>query len=213
MKTAILFGASGLVGGQCLKQLLENPAYGRVLSIGRRSLGVTHPKLSEKTINFEKIDQFKDLIRGDDLYYCLGTTLSQAGSRKNFEAVDFDYPLQIARFALANGVSKWLMVTSIGSSASSPSFYLRVKGKLEKELSTLPFQGCHFFRPSLLLGKRPTKRVLEELFIPLAKAIRPLMIGPLRKLRPIDVAAVASSMIAVAQNPASKSGVHYPKED
>lgn len=205
-KTALILGYTGLVGGHCLSQLLESPVYDQVIAIGRRSSGFTHPKLAEKIIDFENLQQFADAFTGDDLFYCLGTTIAKAGSQESFTRVDFQYPLEIARIAHARGLKKWLMITSVGASDRSPNFYLRTKGEAEREISKVGFSETHFFRPSFLLGERTENRPLERAIAPLLKVLAPIMMGPFSQYRPVEAARVASQMIETAQkvNP----GIH-----
>lgn len=208
-KTAILFGGTGLVGRHCLTLLLEVPRYGAVVSFGRRLSGITHPKLTEYVVDFNRIEDFCNSIRGDDLFYCLGTTLDRAKSREAFRRVDYDYPVAIARAAAANGISNWLMISSIGASATSPNFYLRVKGELERKISGSAFRGVHIFRPSLLLGERSERRFAEVLAAPVMKALSPLLMGPLRKYRPTPARTLARRMIEVAKAESSGVAIHY----
>ena len=207
-RTAIVFGATGLVGRQCLDLLLSSSAYSRVTVFVRRSTELRHPKLVERVVDFGKVDSFREEVRGDDLYYCLGTTIAKAGSRAAFRSIDFELPAEIAKSAMKNGVSRWLMVTSIGASESSPSFYLRVKGELEQKIAGLSFKSAHFFRPSLLLGKRSEVRLLEGLSMPVARALSPLLFGSLRKYRPVDAREVAAKMIEEALTGKAGTNVH-----
>ncbi|MCB0588438.1 MAG: oxidoreductase, partial [Phaeodactylibacter sp.] len=130
-KTALLFGASGLVGNQCLLQLLGHPAYRKVISFGRRKLELEHPRLEQHVINFDNLEKYGSLFKGHDLFSCLGTTMSKAGSREAFFRVDFTYAYESARLAVANGASQLLLVSSVGADPESLFFYTRVKGELE----------------------------------------------------------------------------------
>lgn len=209
MKTAILFGATGLIGGHCLRHLLDPKfGYDRVISFGRRAVDLENPRLVQKRIDFDRLEKHADEIRGDDLYYCMGTTLKQAGSQEAFRRIDFDYPVQIAKIAARNGVRRWLMVSSIGASADSPFFYLRTKGEGEAEIAKLPFQSVHFFRPSFLLGARSESRVLENVFNPIAQAFAPLLVGKLRRFRPIQGSEVADMMLRAAQSGEAGTQIH-----
>ena len=105
-RTALLFGATGLVGGQCLDLLLSSPAYSRVVVFVRRSTEVRHSKLEERVVNFDDVSSFRDEVRGEDLFYCLGTTIAKAGSREGFRKIDFDLPAEIARIASENGITR-----------------------------------------------------------------------------------------------------------
>lgn len=209
LKTAVLLGGTGLVGSRCLETLLEDPRYDCVVTVGRRPIGITHPKLADRVVDFENIERYQDAFLGDDLFYCLGTTHSQAKSREAFRRVEFDYPKRIAEIAAGCGMKKWLMITSVGSSPRSPYFYLRVKGECEREISAMSFQVIHIFRPSFLIGKRPRKRPLEDAVIPLARAMAPFLVGPLRNFRPTEVSDLAKRMVEAAQSDVAGVQIHH----
>ncbi|MBF0236300.1 MAG: oxidoreductase [SAR324 cluster bacterium] len=199
MTQAILVGGSGLVGQECLKYLLQHSAYENIILLLRKPLNVNNPKVKEHLIDFDHLDSCQDLIRGDDLFCCLGTTIKQAGSQEAFKRVDHDYPLQIARIAQKNGVNHCAIVTALGANKSSAVFYNRVKGEVEAGLSEIPFTSLHFFRPSLLLGNRNEFRIGEEIgkyAMPLFTSFLP---RKLRKYRPIQADTVAFAMVHMAQ--------------
>lgn len=198
MKTALLAGATGLVGGHCLNELLTSPHYESVVSIGRRPLGRSHPKLREVTTDLHAVAP--DLIAGvDDVFCCLGTTIKKAGSRDAFRRVDFDMPLGLARAALAAGATRYCLVSSIGAGPRARTFYLRVKGEVEEELRDLGFRSLLMFRPSLLLGDRSEPRVGEHLAELALQVVNPLLRGGWRKYRGIEAAAVARAMVRLAE--------------
>jgi uncharacterized protein YbjT (DUF2867 family) len=198
MRTAVLLGATGLVGGHCLRALLDSPQYGRVITLGRRPTKAASPKLVEHVFDFERIAEQSELLEADDVFYCLGTTLAQAGSREAFRRVDFDYPTRIAQAAQGAGVRRWMMISSVGASPRSPFFYLRVKGEAEEAIARSGISQIHFFRPSLLLGARPGHRALEQAAIPVVRALSPLLCGPLSRYRPVEAGEVARRMLEAA---------------
>lgn len=199
-KTAILFGGSGLVGGFCLDLLLESPIYSKVLSFGRRKLEKEHEKLEQFEIDFEKVSQYKKLIRGNDLFCALGTTIKKAGSQEAFRKVDYEYPKEIATIAAKNGVNQFILVSSVGADAKSKVFYSQVKGELEEAIMKMPFWGVHILRPSMLLGKREESRPLEKIGIIFSKGIDFLMGDLLGKYQPVKAEDVAKAMVVEAQN-------------
>jgi len=199
MKTALLVGGSGLVGGFCLQALLDEPAYGRVVSIARRELPVAHSKLVQKILPFEAVASL-DLPPIDDVFCALGTTIRKAGSQAAFRRVDYEYPLAVADHALKFGASQFVLVSSIGADAKSKNFYLRTKGELEDALRRLPFQALHIFRPSLLLGKRDEFRFAESLGIWVGRLLQFTMAGPLRPYHPISAMTVGRAMVAAAKS-------------
>ena len=197
-KTAVVVGASGLVGGLCLELLLENADYTRVITPVRRPLPLEHPKLFQHTVNFDNLDPSADIFIGDDLFCCLGTTIKKAGSRENFILVDRDYTVAAAKIALRNGMKRALVVTALGANPGSRIFYNRVKGETEAALGALPFEAIHFFRPSLLLGNRPEFRLGEKIGGPVMRGISFLMRGPLANYRAIEARDVALAMVRAA---------------
>lgn len=198
-KTALVFGATGLVGGFCLRQLLEHPAYSKIVAFSRRPLKMIHPKLVEQIVDFDQPDSFSSLIKGDDLYLCLGTTLATAGSREGFYRVDFTYNFQVAKLAAINKVNQLLLVSSVGAAKDSLFFYSRVKGELEDAVKKLPFWAIHIFQPSVLLGERNENRWGEEIAGKIGRVIDSITGGLLSKYRPVEAEVVAQAMIAAAQ--------------
>lgn len=208
-KTALLLGASGLVGGHCLRLLLNHGAYEKVVVFTRRTLPVSHPKLTQHVVDFDLPQSFAPLLKGDDLYCCLGTTMAKAGSREAFFKVDYTYGYEMARAAVQNGVNQFLLVSSVGADPKSIFYYSRVKGELEEAVKQLPFWAVHLFQPSVLLGERNENRWGEQWAAKIGKRIDALTGGLLSKYRPVEADVVAAAMVEVAQH--FKPGIHvYP---
>lgn len=194
MRTALIAGASGLVGGFLLRQLLELPEYTRVISLGRRPLELTHPKLVQVSVDFAALEKVTADLRCADAFCCLGTTIKQAGSQENFRAVDHAAVLAVAWAARRNGAERFFVVSALGASAQSRVFYNRVKGETEEALEVLDFQTLGIFRPSLLLGPRAEPRPGERLGAVFMWLAEPLLLGSLRKYRAIQAEVVARAM-------------------
>ena len=210
-KSALLLGASGLVGSALLQELLEGAEYAKVTVFVRRELEVQHPKLVQRVVDFERLKDVAEEFRVDDVFCCLGTTIKKAGSQDAFRKVDFTYPVECAKLAKAKGARRFLIITAMGANAGSGIFYNRVKGEVEEVLRALQLPALHIFRPSLLLGERSEVRVGESIGIKLAPVLGVLLVGPLRKYRAIEGRVVAKAMYRVAQGGAS--GVHvYPSD-
>lgn len=192
---ALLLGASGLTGGYCLQELLENEQFSIVIAPLRKQVAVAHPKLVQVIIDFERIADYADQFKADVVFCCLGTTIKKAGSKAAFTKIDYDYPLLFAKLAQAQGAHTYLLVSSLGADANSLFFYSQVKGKLEKELKALDYKTLVIMQPSLLLGDRTEKRAGEDL----AKALMPVLnfLTP-KKYQPIHAQQVAKAMVKLA---------------
>jgi len=198
-KTALLLGASGLVGGYCLRLLLDHGAYEKVVVFTRKALPVSHTKLEQHVVDFDLPQTFSHLLKGDDLYCCLGTTMAKAGSKEAFFKVDYTYVYEVARAAVENGVNQFLLVSSVGADANSIFYYSRVKGELENAVKQLPFWAIHIFQPSVLLGERNENRWGEQWAAKIGRRIDALTGGLLSKYRPVEAEVVAAAMVSVAQ--------------
>ncbi len=161
MKTALVVGASGLIGKHLTQKLLASQYYNKVTIIVRKKLTIEHQKLEQLVMDFEKIDTSK--IIADDIFCCLGTTMKQAGSKEAFYNVDFTYPLNFAKAGLANGTKQFLIITAMGADEKSWIYYNRVKGEIEKALSDLRYPTLIILRPSMLAGEREHPRMGEKI--------------------------------------------------
>lgn len=202
--TALVAGASGLVGGELLDVLLTDPRYSDVHSLGRRPLPRQHPKLHQHTVDFARLTD-TPLPPAQEAFCTLGTTLKKAGSQQAFRAVDHDAVLAFARAAKAAGVRRFLVVTSLGADARSRVFYNRVKGEVQEALGTLGFESLVILQPSLLLGERAETRPGERVAIVASRLLAPLL-RPLAS-RPIEARTVARAMHALAAQ--ASGGVRY----
>jgi uncharacterized protein YbjT (DUF2867 family) len=207
MKTALLAGGTGLVGSQLLLLLLDSPRYDKIIAVGRTSLGVVHPKLEDRTVDFNSLSLGSQKI--DDVFCCLGTTMKQAKTKEAFHRVDVTYPVALASQAKILGSSQFFLVSAMGASASSMIYYNRQKAEVEQRIKDTGFKSLHIFRPSLLLGQRTNRRAGEE---SAQQAFR--MIGFLipKKYKAIEGATVARAMLACASKDEQGFFVHESKE-
>ncbi|MGH9656963.1 MAG: NAD-dependent epimerase/dehydratase family protein [Bryobacteraceae bacterium] len=207
MRTALIAGASGLVGGHLLDCLLATRH--RVFALVRKPLDKQHPRLEQITVNFERIDR-ADLPVVGDVFCTLGTTIRTAGSEDAFRRVDLDYPRMLAERYAARGAGQFLLVSSVGADLKSGNFYLRTKGELEQAVSKLPIPAVHIFRPSFLEGDREQKRGAESAGIALARALQFALLGGLRKYRPVAAQTVAAAIDqAAVENKPGRCIYHY----
>lgn len=150
-RVALLAGASGLVGRELLQRLLADGAVAAVHALVRRELAVRHPKLTQHAVDFGAL---RALPAIDEAYIALGTTITVAGSREAFRAVDFDAVVAVAKAARAAGATRLGVVSAMGADAGSRVFYSRVKGEVEQALAAIGFPALVIARPSLLVGDR-----------------------------------------------------------
>ena len=198
-KTAIIIGSTGLTGYHLLRKLISSDVYDKVICFVRNTSKLSHPKLTQYIVDFDKPESYQDLIEGNDMFCCLGTTIKHAGSQEAFEKVDLHYPLQFAKAAVIKGVKQFSIISSIGANPQSNNFYLRTKGKCEEGLRTLSFQSTSIFRPSLLIGNRKEFRLGEKIGEFIMRGLSIFLIGKLRKYRPVKSKDVADAMFQIAQ--------------
>jgi uncharacterized protein YbjT (DUF2867 family) len=205
MKTALVAGATGLIGSELLTLLLADPIYDKVIAITRKPLETSHPKLVNVVISFDELEASKQDIKGDDVFCCLGTTMKKAGSKEKFRKVDFEYPLALANVTLQMGASKFLLVSAMGAHRKSAFYYNQVKGEVEEAIGQVGYPAFHIFRPSLLLGKRDEHRSGEEAaktFYKLFDFLIP------KRIKGIHGRAVAAAMIHHAKTNSTGNFIH-----
>ncbi|MFZ3591133.1 oxidoreductase [Bacillus sp. DJP31] len=196
-KTALVVGATGLVGTELVKILVEAKEYEKVVVWVRKSTGMTNEKLEETIIDFDKIESYK-LDKAKHVFCCLGTTIKKAKTKENFKKVDFDYPVSLAKRAKESDVSNFLVISAMGANEKSGIFYNAVKGQMEEELKRIGLKGLKIFRPSLLLGERNEFRLGEKIAEVVSKGIPFLFNGSLKKYKPIYGSIVAKAMYKAA---------------
>jgi uncharacterized protein YbjT (DUF2867 family) len=209
MKTALIIGATGLVGSKIVRRLNDSKFYSNVVLLVRRKSEFNHMKFEERIIDFDNID--KDLIKGDDVFCAIGTTIKKAGSKENQHKIDCEYPFKIAQFAKANNAKQFILVSSLGADPNSSNFYLRTKGELEEKISTLNFETFIILRPSIIIGKRPEFRLGETIGIFFITLIGPLFFGSLKKYKGVRAGAIAARMITAANQ--NLKGKHIIESD
>ena len=210
-RTAVLLGATGLTGRHLLRLLATDGRWGRVVTPVRRPVPRLGPRHEPVVVDFERLADHADALRGDAVFCALGTTIKDAGSEAAFRRVDLDYPFEAAQLAHSEGASQFLLVSSIGADAGSRIFYNRTKGEVERAVAQVGFESVSLFRPSLLTGARERTRPLEVAFGAAFALAGPLLVGPLRKYRATPPDLLALAMVAVAAE--RPGGVHVYEAD
>lgn len=195
--TAIVIGATGLVGSALVDRLAEADHVARVVTLTRRPAPHASPKVENRVVDFDRLDAHADAFRGEWLFSCLGTTLRQAGSVAAQRRVDVDYPLAAARLADANGVRHCLIVSSAGADASSRSPYLRMKGEVDDAVEAMGFERVTIVRPSLLAGERDRARPGEVIGGVVLRALA--WVPGVRRYRPIRGDQVAERLVRASR--------------
>jgi len=198
VKTALLFGASGLVGGQLLNQLISNNNYSKIKVFVRSVPQISNPKIEIIETDFNNLANHKEDIKGDDCFFCIGTTKQNSPDKNEYRRVELDVPKDIAQIAKSNSVNSFVFVSSGYADPNSSGDYLKFKGLVEEELKRLSFNKLGIMRPSFLIGDRKEKRVGEKLGIFVFKLLSPLFLGPLKKMKPIQSEKVAKAMIKIS---------------
>ena len=200
MKTALVFGSSGLVGQQLVQQLIQNSAYQKIKLFVRKTPKIQNPKIEIINTNFDNIEILYPEIKGDDCFFCIGTTKKNSPDKTEYQRVELDLPKKIANLAKQNKIQSFIFISSGYANSKSSGEYLRYKGLVEEELISLKFDNLGILRPSFLLGNRKEKRIGEKIGIIIFQILSPLMMGPLKRMKPIHVKTVAGAMIKIAQS-------------
>ncbi|MDC0515524.1 NAD(P)H-binding protein [Flavobacteriaceae bacterium] len=190
---AIIIGATGATGQEIVSQLLEDDSFDSVSIFVRKDPNITHSKLKTYVIDFSKLEEYKELIKGDVLFSCLGTTLRDAGSKEKQYLVDYTYQYEFAKIASDNGVPIYSLISSTGSNENSPFFYPKIKGKLEEAVKKLPFKIVQIFQPPTLIRQKNLIRLGEKIGIKIFGFLNSF--GILKSQKPLPVSNLAKVMV------------------
>ena len=198
MKTALVFGSTGLVGGHLLDQLIKNENYNKIKLFVRSEIIINDLKVEIVKTDFNNMEKHKEEMTGDHCYFCIGTTKQNSPDKDEYRRVELDLPKQIAQITKSNSVNSFVFVSSGYADPNSSGDYLKFKGLVEEELKRLSFNKLGIMRPSFLIGDRKEKRLGEKLGIFVFKLLSPLFLGPLKKMKPIQSEKVAKAMIKIS---------------
>ncbi len=189
---ALVIGATGSTGKFLTEELLNDNDYTSVVTFVRKPSGKTHLKLTEHIVDFENVRHLKNLITGDVLFSCLGTTLKAAGSKEKQWKIDFDIPAAFAAEAQKNQVKSFVLVSSYGASAQSSVFYSKMKGKLEDCIAALNFEQYIIFRPGPLV-RQDSDRLGEKIAVKVIGILN--KIGLFKKFKPLETSLLAKKIV------------------
>ena len=205
MKTALLFGSSGLVGGHLLNELIQNDNYNKIKLFVRSVPETSNPKIEIIKTDFNNLDNHQEDIMGDDCFFCIGTTKQNSPDKNEYRRVELEIPKKIAQISKSNSINSFVFVSSGYADPKSSGDYLKFKGQVEEELKSLNFTKLGIMRPSFLMGNRKDKRIREKIGILVFKLLSPLLLGSLKKMKPINSEIVAKAMLAFVQSDAQKN--------
>ena len=194
-RIAMLAGASGFTGGHLLELLLDSPDFDRVLAVTRRPLAREHPRLANRIVQFDTLENQLRGAQCDTAFCCIGSTRKAAGSESAFRRVDIDYVVAFARAAKAAQARRFVFLSSVRADAASTHFYLRVKGEVENVLGTMGFLSLDLMQPSLITGLRHELRPLDLVGTALMPLVNPFLTGDREALRSISVRTLAAAML------------------
>ncbi len=208
---AVIAGASGLIGGLLLEQLLRHSEYNEVFVLVRRKLNLQHHKLTQLIVDFNRLDEYQNEINGHAFFCCLGSTQRKTPDLKVYHNIDHDFPLHLAKIAAKNSMQQFHLVSALGANVNSSTFYIKLKGETEADLKKVKIESIYIYQPSLLTGNRQEKRLAERFAVSLAKWVDPLLLGRFKKYRSIPAETVAKAMLN--QSLKNNSGIFtYPSD-
>ena len=205
MDIAIITGSSGLIGGHLLHQLNKNDNYNKIKLFVRLETSINEPKIEIIKTDFNYLENYKEDIKGDDCFFCIGTTKQNSPDKNEYQKVELDIPKKVAKIARTNSVNSFIFISSIYANPKSSGDYVKFKGLVEEELKKLNFSNLGILRPSFLMGDRKENRAGEKIGILTFRLLSPLLLGPLKKMKPINSEKVAKAMIKIANENLEKT--------
>ena len=205
MKTAIIFGSSGLIGNELFKTIILNNSYEKIKVFVRSIPEINNPKVEIIKTDFTNLKQYKDKIKGDECFFCIGTTKKDTPNKDEYRRIEYNIPIDVAKIAKENSVNSFFYISSIGANPNASSNYLKNKGQVEEELKNLNFPRLAIIRPSLLVGNRKSFRLGEVIFTPIMNTLTFFAFGSLKKYKPIKIKNVVKSIIYISKNEPNKT--------
>ncbi|PKB42837.1 hypothetical protein AX016_1012 [Cellulophaga sp. RHA19] len=210
-KTAIVLGATGVTGSALVSLLTHHNAYAKIKLFSRSISGFTHPKIDEYIVDLQDLEKHKSSFTADEVHCCIGTTKAKTPNKETYKNIDYGIPLQAAKLCKENGIGTYMVISALGANASSSVFYNKIKGQMENDVIALQIPKTHILQPSLIAGKRDEKRMGEWLAKQFFKVFQFLLIGSLKKYRPIPPETIAKAMVWLGNNEESTIKIQSDK--
>ena len=211
MKIALVFGSTGLVGGNLLRLLIKDEKYKKIRIFVRSYTSKIDPKIEVVQTDFTKLENIKSEIKGDDCFFCIGTTRKKTPNKQDYINTEYNLPVTIGKICSDNNVQNFTYISSLGANPKTSNLYLKNKGMAEEELRKLNFKKFIVIRPSFLIGKRIEERLGEKIGLFAMRCISPILVGDLKKYKSINAEIVAKSMINIS-NSEIQSGAFEPPQ-
>jgi len=217
MSRILIFGATGLVGGEALRLALADARVSSVIAPTRRALPAIlgsddrmseRAKLDNPVVDFDALSVDAPWWAADAVVCALGTTIRDAGSRAAFRRVDVEHVATIARRAREAGARAFALNSSLGADASAGNFYLRCKGEAENAVRDCGYPSVTVVRPSIIGGERARRRPMEHVGMRVLRAFEPVV--P-KRYRVVPAARIARCMLDAAL--AAEPGLHIVESE
>lgn len=206
-KTTIILGATGLTGGLLTELLLKDSAFAKVKILTRRPTQFKHEKVEEIICDLLDVSTFEKHFTGDVVFCCIGTTKAKTPKKEKYHAIDYGIPVNTAQLAKANGIPTYMVVSSMGTSAKSPFFYVRTKGEMERDLLDLGISNTFIIKPAFINGRPDDDRKGEKWLKRMMAVMDFFMIGPLKKWKSTQAQDIAKAMVQLAKEPVDHPNV------
>lgn len=200
MKSAIIFGSTGLVGGYLLKQLIEDNTFSKIKIFTRSDINIKNEKLEIFKSDLRNSDILKKNIDGDVCFFCIGTTKHQTPDKDEYRRIEYELPYEIGKISKLKNIKSFVYISSLGANSKSGNFYLKNKGDAENSLKDLNFNHLAIIRPSFMIGHRKLFRLGEFIIQKIFTSLSFLFIGPLKKYKSIRAEQVSHAMISIYKN-------------
>ena len=199
-KTAIILGATGLTGGLLLNKLLDDIRYDQIKIFSRKSIGYKHPNIKEFLGDITDLNSFEKEFKSDEVFCCIGTTAKKTVDKNLYKKIDIGIPMTAANLCNKNKINTFIVISSLGANSRSKVFYNRIKGEMEEGVLKACVPDTYILRPSIILGNRNETRLGEDIGKLMMKSLQFLMIGKIKKYKPIEADTISNAMIVLANS-------------